>query len=259
MVSSLSVAELLDPFRSHPESAAVFSDYDGTLAPIVDDPATAVPLPGVVEALAGLARRYRLVGVVSGRPAAFLRAHLGGHGLFLSGLYGMEAVEGDEVVVDPEADRWRPVVEDVAARGDAELAGPSVERKGLSVVVHFRTDPAQESAARAWAAAEAGRSGLVVHPGRMSFELRPPLEVDKGRVVAAHAGDGGPVCFVGDDRGDLPVFDALDRAAAEHGTHVLRVAVGSPEAPPELLQRADLVVDGPEGVLSFLRDLLTSP
>jgi trehalose 6-phosphate phosphatase len=62
------------------------------------------------------------------------------------------------------------------------------------------------------------------------------------------------VCFVGDDRGDLPAYDALDRLAVR-GVHTLRVAVASSEAPDELIARADLVLDGPAEVLAFLRRL----
>ena len=69
MASSLSVTELLAPLRDDPRGTGVFTDFDGTLAPIVDDPASALPLPGVVDALEALAGRYGRVGVISGRPA----------------------------------------------------------------------------------------------------------------------------------------------------------------------------------------------
>ena len=236
----------------------MFSDFDGTLAPIVDDPAAARPLPGVVEVLGELARRYGRVGVISGRPAAFLQTHLGGQGLFLSGLYGLELVEEDgDVRVLDEAEGWRAVVEEVACAAEAGLPpGVSVERKGLSVTIHHRLDPSQEPASKAWTDEQARATGLIVHPARMSFELRTPVERDKGTVLAEAAEGRRQVCFLGDDRGDLEAFDTLDRMAAE-GATVLKVAVSSPEAPAEMLERADLVVDGPEGSLSVLRGLLT--
>lgn len=256
LTSSLSVTELVAPFRADPEGTGVFSDFDGTLAPIVDDPAAARPLPGVVDALERLAGRYGRVGVISGRPAAFLQTHLEGRGLLLSGLYGLEVVEGGMVQAVPEAEPWRTVVEEVAAA--ERPAGLDVERKGLSVAVHFRTDPSLEPAAREWAAARAEATGLVLHTGRMSFELRPPVERDKGTVLAAAAEGFRQVCFLGDDCGDLEAFDTLDRLAAE-GATVLKVGVSSPEAPAEILERADLVVDGPEGSLSVLCALLGDP
>jgi len=257
LASSLTVAELAAPFRADPGGSGVFSDFDGTLAEIVDDPAAAAPIPGVVDVLGLLAGRYGRVGVISGRPAAFLLDHLAGRGLSLSGLYGLESVsEEGEVGVLPEAERWRAVVEEVAVRAADGLAhGVTVERKGLSVTVHYRTDPTLRAAVAEWAEREAAATGLVADAARMSYELRPPVRRDKGDVLYGAATGRRRVCFLGDDRGDLSAFDALDRLAAE-GASVVRVAVVSPEAPEELLARADLVVDGPEGSLSFLRALL---
>ena len=258
MASSLSVTELLAPFRDDPSGTGVFTDFDGTLAPIVEDPAAALPLPGVVDALEALAGRYGRVGVISGRPASFLHTHLGGRGVFLSGLYGLEFVEegSGEIRAIEEAAPWREVVEEAAAAGEAALpAGVSVERKGLCLTVHYRQDPSLEAESQAWVEAQARETGLVVHPARMSFELRPPLKRDKGTVLAEAAAGRHQVCFLGDDRGDLTAFDTLDRMAAE-GATVLRVGVDSEEAPAELLQRADIVVEGPEGSLRILRGLL---
>jgi trehalose 6-phosphate phosphatase len=107
----------------------------------------------------------------------------------------------------------------------------------------------------AWTADQALRTGLIAHPAKMSVELRPPVEADKGRVVTELAAGLDAVCFVGDDRGDLPAFAALADLAAE-GVQTLAVAVSSEEAPPELLAAADLVVAGPEGALALLRALV---
>ena len=254
MGSSLSVTELLAPFRADPAGSGVFSDFDGTLARIVDDPAAALPLEGVVDLLGRLAGRYGRVGVISGRPAGFLREHLGGRGLFLSGLYGLEYVDDEgEVRAIEEAEPWRAVIEDVVSAADA--AGLPVERKGLAVTVHYRTDRSQEEAVRAWAEEQAAATDLAVHPARMSYELRPPMRLDKGTVLADAAEGRRQVCFLGDDTGDLTAFDALDRMAAK-GVAVVRVGVESEEAPDELLERADLTVEGPEGSLRVLEALL---
>lgn len=260
MGSSLSVTELFAPFWADPTGSAIFTDFDGTLAPIVDDPAAARPLPGAVDTLAALAGRYGRVGVISGRPAAYLQEHLGGRGLFLSGLYGLELAPGDgEIHTVPEAERWRPAVDEVAARAEAGLPdGLSLERKGLAVTIHYRADPSRAAAAESWTAGQAEATGLLVHPARMSYELRPPLERDKGAVLVDAVEDRRQACFLGDDRGDLSAFEALERLA-DAGAAVVRVAVRSEEAPEELLDRADLVVDGPEGALSVLRAVLEGP
>ncbi|HVF14120.1 MAG TPA: trehalose-phosphatase [Acidimicrobiales bacterium] len=249
------IAGVISAFAAHAGSAGVFADFDGTLATIVDDPASARPVVGAAEALGDLALRYARVGVISGRPGAFLDEHLGGRGVALTGLYGLESVTPDGVVPEPAARAWRGVVDEVADRAEAELPPAlGVERKGLTMAVHFRVAPAYADLAREWTADAAARSGLAVHPARMSYELRPPLPHDKGLVLERSRGGLTHVMFVGDDRGDLEAFDVLDRVEADGGV-AARVAVHSQEAPAELLARADLVLHGPEDVLSLLRGL----
>jgi len=251
------VSTVISAFAADAASTGVFSDFDGTLATIIDDPLSARPLAGAAEALEALARRYARVGVISGRPGAFLAEHLGGRGLMLTGLYGLEVVTPEGVRPVPAAAPWRRVVDEVADRAESELPPAlGVERKGLSVTVHYRVAPGYADLARQWTADAAARTGLAVHPARMSYELRPPLAHDKGLVLSEAATGLTHVMFVGDDRGDLEAFDALDRMAAEAGVDAVRVAVRSAEAPAELLERADVVVDGPEGALSLLRSLV---
>ena len=248
------VAERLTPFRADPAAVAVVLDYDGTLSPIVADAAAALPEEGVPDLLARLRDRLGLVAVVSGRPVDFL-APLLPPGLVLAGLYGLELAVDDQRLDHPQSGNWREVIDDVAGR--AEVRGPAgvgVERKGLSLTLHYRTVPDQEAATAAYAAEEAHRSGLVARPARMSWELHPPIEVDKGTAVLDLADDFAAVAFAGDDVGDLPGFDALDELA-DRGVATLRIAVDSPEAPPELLERADIVVDGPQGLVTLLESL----
>ncbi len=214
-----------------------------------------MPLPGAVEVLARLAERYGLVGVVSGRPVSYLQERLAGAGerLWLSGLYGLEATDGGRPVEIPGVRWWRPKVAEAVA-GARERFGELVEDKGLSLTLHARTAPEREAEIRAWAAAEAGRSGLAVRPAKASVELHPPVPTDKGTVVEAAAGGMRAAAYFGDDLGDLPAFDGLDRLALT-GVTAVRVGVRTEEAPPELLHRADVVVDGPEGALAFLEAL----
>lgn len=244
----------LAPFAERPALAAVVLDFDGTLSPIVDVAAEARPVDGAVELLDRLAGRLGLVAVMSGRPVDFLRPLLP-PSVVLSGLYGLEVVR-DGVRSDlPGAGAWREVVADVARISvDRGPQGMVVEPKGLSLTLHYRTRPDVAPAVVAWAETQAARSGLVARPAKMSVELHPPIAADKGTALEALTAGLAAVCYAGDDQGDLPAFDALDRLAAA-GVHTLRVAVASPEAPPELLERADLLVDDPAGLVDLLRRL----
>lgn len=243
------------PWLAQPSRSGVFTDFDGTLAPIVDDPATARPLDGVPRVLGDLAEGVGRVAVVSGRPARFLLGHLGGARVSVWGLYGLEHAEHDRIVPVPEAEEWRPVVADVVRQARDDLSGPiQVEDKGMTVVLHYRRAPDHAAIAERWAGDAARRTGLALHPGRMSVELQPPLGQSKGAVVERLAEGLGAVCFFGDDHGDLEAFRALDRLG-ERGVATIRVGVHTEESPAELAQRADLTVDGPEGVLEILTAL----
>ncbi len=250
----MTLDQLVAPIREDPASAAILSDFDGTLSPIVLDPATARPLTGVRAALAGLVEPYAVVAVISGRPVDFLEDVVP-EGVVVSGLYGLETLR-DGVRSDLEgAGVWREVVQHVAtaSRSSGPL-GMLVESKGLSLTLHFRTNPELADEVHEWAEAQAARSGLLVRPARMSVELHPPIECDKGTAVASLTKGLRAALFLGDDAGDLPAFTALD-ALAINGVAVAKVAVRSPEAPPALLDAADAVVDGPQGALDLLRNL----
>lgn len=248
----------LEPFLRAPERSGILTDFDGTLAPIVEDPLAARPLDGAVELLHDLARRYRRVAVVSGRPASFLvkRLHAADEGLVLFGLYGLEMASAGVVTAHPDCEHWQPMVRRMADEADEQLPDTIfVERKGLTVTLHFRTVPDLEPTVHDWVHAAAERSGLAVHPARMSYELVPPIPIDKGRVVHDLSTGLQAVCFFGDDLGDLPAFAALDDLRAE-GVDTLKVAARSPEAPEALYEEADVLVDGPPGALALLSRLL---
>jgi trehalose 6-phosphate phosphatase len=240
---------------------AICLDFDGTVAPIVDDPEAARLLPGIVELLGPLAGRYAAVALVSGRPATYLAVHAGAPGVRYLGMYGLEEIVEGRVQVDPRLEAARPAVaaaaEELARHPAVTASGAHLEDKRYAVAVHTRrvADPDRwaDPIAEATAAVAAGH-GLEVIPGKLVWELRPPVASDKGdavRQVVAASG-ASAVVVVGDDRGDLPAF----AAAAELGGGSLRVAVASAEAPRELLDAADLVVEGPEGARDLLERLL---
>jgi trehalose 6-phosphate phosphatase len=242
---------VLAPFLAEPGTAAIVSDFDGTLSAIVDDPASARPIAGAIEALSALVGRFGLVAVMSGRPTDFLRDLLPSE-IVLSGLYGLEVVRDGQRTDHPSAGAWRETVADVVrTSADRGPDGMDVETKGLSLTLHYRRHPELAADVDEWARRQAARSGLVLRPAKMSIELHPPIEADKGSALETLAGDLRAACFVGDDIGDLPAFDALDRMA-ERGVHTVRVVVTSEEAPPELIERADILLDGPEAVVEFL-------
>lgn len=247
----------LRPLAEHAQRAAVLVDFDGSLAPIVDDPDASRPLPAARDALRALVGRVALVAVVSGRPVAFLHDRIGLDGVTYVGQYGLQRWQGDRVITDPRVEPYLGPVEAIAVAASRELPGVLVERKdGVAVVVHWRQKPEMAGQAAAWAARAAAAAGLELHPAKMAAELRPPVPVDKGNVVEELCAGFAAAAFAGDDMGDLAAFDALDRLQAQGRLeHAVRIAVRSPEEPPDLVARADVRVDGPAGLATLLAEL----
>ena len=249
----------LEALRAAPARAVVALDYDGTLAPVVDRPQDAVPAAGAVEALTALAAAVGRLALVTGRPADVV-VELGGltdvPGLLVMGQYGAQQWEGGRLTGDeplPGLEGLRDVLPELAA-----AEGADVEDKGLSLVVHTRRAPDPKGALerlRPRLAELAQRAGLEAHPGRLVVELRPPGH-DKGGALRRLC-DPVPsaVVFAGDDLGDLAAFDAVESLRAD-GVPGLLVCSGSDEGPAELRERADVVADGPAGVVEVLRGLL---
>jgi trehalose 6-phosphate phosphatase len=253
--------------RADPSSALVAFDYDGTLAPIVGDPSRAVPHPEVTAALRDLAAYVGRLAVVTGRPAqvavqlAGLDSAPGLERLAVVGHYGLErwdAESGKLSTVEPPAGLATVRAELPGLLESLGLSGASVEDKGLSVAVHVRglADPqgAFDRLQRPLVDL-AERCGLASEPGKRVIELRPP-GMNKGQALRklVEEFDARAVAFFGDDLGDLAAFDEVDRLRGV-GVPGLLICSGSAEE-SALVERADLVVDGPAGVVAFLRDLV---
>jgi trehalose 6-phosphate phosphatase len=245
--------------RADPASAVVALDYDGTLAPVVERPADAVAAPGAVAALRALAPRVRTLALVTGRPADVVVAlgGLGGvPGLVVLGQYGAQRW-ADGAVTSPEP---LPGVDVLRRELPALLAaeGAELEDKGLALVVHTRPSPDPAGALDRLTAPVTGlaeAAGLEVHAGRLVLELRPPGFDKRGALLSLCDPRPSAVLFAGDDVGDLPAFDAVDELRAQ-GVAGVTVCSASDEGPAELRERADVVVDGPAGVVALLGRLL---
>jgi len=236
-------ADLLAPLREAPERSALIFDVDGTLAPIVARPELAeVPLATKAE-LERLAGRYLLVAFVSGRSGAEARRLVGLEGPRYVGNHGLE--------LDPGAHELQAQIAAFRDTVDRE-----VEDKDLTLSYHFREarDEAEARAELEAIARRAAAEGLDPRWGRKVLEIRPAAKADKGTAVQALIQEAGArrALYAGDDTTDLDAFAALADASLEH---VVRVAVSSDEAPPELVAEADVVVDGPSGLARILTRL----
>ncbi|MFE7353094.1 trehalose-phosphatase [Streptomyces sp. NPDC057543] len=262
--------EALAAILARPDRAVIALDFDGTLADIVPDPEQARAHPGAVDALVALAPKVASIAVITGRPAGVAVRHGGFDGvrgldhLVVLGHYGTERWDAVSGTVRTPAPH--PGVAAVRAELPGVLDrfgawhGTWIEEKGQALAVHTRraADPqAAFDALREPLGELAARHGLIVEPGRLVLELRPP-GMDKGVALAQYVRetDAESVLYAGDDLGDLAAYAAVEKLRTEgpDGIPGLLVCSGSAEV-PELAERADLLLNGPGAVVGFLAAL----
>lgn len=257
------IAEVPDIFEFWPsvtdllniENPAVLVDFDGTLAEIVTDPATAEMVAGAAAALTALAERCP-VAVISGRGLDDLRERIGVAGVWLAGSHGFELLAPDgtrhvhDVVPGAEAALVR-AAEELRARL-SDIGGVAVEHKRFAVAVHYRSAASEDTGRVVAAVAEAGRAaGLRITSGREVVELRPDLDWGKGdalRWILEHVAAPALPVYLGDDVTDEDAFDAV----APNG---IAVVVHDPENTGRYTA-ARYSVTGPHRVRDFLARLV---
>ena len=235
---------LLERLTAAPDRAAIFLDFDGVLAPIVERPEDAYPPPETREELERLVDVYALVAVVSGRAGEDVRARVDVDGVVYVGSHGLE--------LDRQADRWRQQIADFASA--APWPQSEIELKGLSVAFHYRSHADERAAVlELEAIADAARDdGLVARFGRKVLEVLPPVGSNKGTAVHSllEGADISRVLVAGDDITDLDAFRAV-----EDYEDKLRVAVLAPESPRLLAEHAELVLGSTGEFLELLKKL----
>ncbi|MEZ0165303.1 trehalose-phosphatase [Kineococcus sp. LSe6-4] len=248
------VAAALERFAARGR-VLVALDFDGVLAPIVDEPSAARPLPEAVTALERLVATTD-VALVSGRDLDDLRACaappaavvlVGGHGTQSS----LEGAAGGQSLDEAESD----LLDRLGAELDrltADVAGAHVERKPMSAVLHTRraARPDAERVTRAVLAGPATWEGVHALRGKEVVELGA-VELGKGagllRLRERLSADGPPVeavLFAGDDVTDEDAFTALDPGAGD-----VTVKVGDGQS------AAGFRVQGPVDVAGLLHRL----
>lgn len=215
----------------------VASDFDGTLAALVDRPEAVVPDPGAVSALVSLSELPEThVAVISGRSRAVLEEHLGQANFILAGSHGAELGEIDgrsedvDDVLDVVADRLDTLVE--------EYDGALIERKPTAVAFHYRqVDEERQTEAADRATAVAGEFEEVrVQSGHKVVELVTG-KVNKGDALDAirRKLDVTGTVFVGDDRTDEHAFARLQPADL-----AVKIGAGSTCAPVRIASQSDV-------------------
>lgn len=254
---------LLKTWLAKPRRGLI-TDVDGTISPIVDTPTAAQVTPRARELLTELHTQLELVGVISGRAAADVQARVGLPGLVYAGNHGLERWQNGSVLSTEEVRQYRPGMEAVLLglrKFESDIPGVLLEDKGVTLSVHYRNAAQPEQAAAAMRptlTALANQNSLRVYEGRMIFEVRPPLEVNKGSafraLVEEHHLDAA--LYIGDDTTDIDAIHAARDLRARGVCYAFGVGVASSETPLSVLDAADFLVEGVSGVEDLLAWLL---
>lgn len=236
----------------------LITDVDGTLSPIVNVPDEARVTPRNLELLAGLRAKLTLTAVISGRSAEDIHQRVGLPGLIYVGNHGMERWQDGEVIVSPTAAAYRENLS--AATSEIKqilVTGMRFEDKGATLSVHYRQTKNPEKVANELTPPMqkiANQHGLHLTQGRMVFEFRPPVEIDKGTafedLVKSHRLDGA--FYLGDDTTDVTVFQTIRQLRESSRCLAYGLGVESRGTPQVVLTEADYLVQEVAGVESFL-------
>ncbi len=246
--------QALDLMRRSP--AGLFTDIDGTLAPIHDDPARAAVPEDTRDALARLAGKIAVV-AITGRAVEQARDMVALDNIAYSGNHGTEWLEDSVRWIEPAALPYAPRIREIARRAhrEAALEGVLVEDKGPTLSIHYRRalDPAAARRRILDFTARAA-SGMRVRDGKMLVEVRPPVALSKGQAVRSYIRRKGIVAAmaIGDDLTDVDAFRAIAEMRTAGDVRGASVAVLAADAPPALTDVADYAVDGPSGVRQLL-------
>lgn len=239
----------------------LITDMDGTISPLVLVPDDAEVTARSRDLLAGLEPLLTLVAVISGREVADVRRRVGLDALTYIGNHGLEQWHDGQVQYAPEALPYRESIEQVIAALDSLLLpGMQLEDKIVTLSIHYRRahDPTAAEALAAPLRALAQAQGLAFFEGKRVFELRPPLEIDKGtafmRLVDEHRLDAA--IFMGDDTTDADALRAARDLRAAGVCDTLALGVASEDTPAAVRASADVLVQGVSSVEDFLDELL---
>ncbi|HEV8041324.1 MAG TPA: trehalose-phosphatase [Bryobacteraceae bacterium] len=203
--------------RAAPE-ILLFLDFDGTLAPIVEDPSSARMPPETRQALVRLASESRFsLAIISGRALSDLRLRVDLEDLIYAGNHGLEISGPGVEFIEPTAAERLKALGELSRHLKVRLhdiPGVEVENKVLSASIHFRRAPAASLAEIREAVEDAvifDDNPFEITEGRKVLEIRPRVGWHKGMAVRwiQHGHPGALPLYIGDDSTDEDAFLAL--------------------------------------------------
>lgn len=254
------VRRILEVLEHRP--SGLFSDFDGVLSEIAPTPDDAIAYPGAAEAIAAIAAKVDLAGIITGRAVDDIGTRIVIDDLVVVGNHGLEWFEQgtrrDHEAGTAAIEAVTHVLEAVKSElaGMTEISSMIWENKRLSGTIHFRNvdDPAAtEQLLLPIVQPLAEANNLRCTPGKMIVELRPLAHVTKGTALAEIVAKNSltSAVFIGDDVTDVDGFRALHEMRAR-GLHTLAVGVVTADAHPDIAAHADVIVNSVHEIVDVL-------
>jgi len=237
----------------------LFLDYDGTLTPIVETPDKALISQEAKHLLERLSKSPRCkLAIISGRSLKDIRSMVNLKNIIYSGNHGLQ-IQGPRIKFEsPISLRCKAILKQIKNDLTSKLSlvkGAILENKGLSLSVHYRLVDKKQIPKVKTIVHETAipyRNKIKIKTGKMVFEIRPPLEWDKGKVVLwllarqkfAAKEKGFMPIYIGDDITDEDAFKGLRKRG-------LTIFVGRPKQ-----TYAEYFLRDTQGVKEFLKRIL---
>ncbi len=237
----------------------LITDVDGTISNIAPTPQAAKVWPPCRHALAILVKHLALVAAISGRPAVEVRNMVKVDGVVYIGNHGME--HWDEGNLKPTEDiaDYSAVITATIDELTPVLSRPDIilETKGITATIHYRLCPNHQAARREILAAlkkATPAKRLRIMSGKMSINLLPPVDINKGtaviKLIKAYSLRAG--VYLGDEVTDIDAFKAIHSAARNSEFQGFTIGVTSREMPKRLRDESDFTLNGIDDVACFL-------
>ena len=241
-------------------------DIDGTLSPIAPTPGEARLYPGIA-ALLEKARAYARIAIMTGRSLESGAAMVDIEGITYIGTHGVEWCEGlptnHPVQINPNALPYFALSEellDLAEQRLADQPGIFIERKRLGGSVHYRLSPQPEQARELILLTllePAEARNFHLSEGKRVIDIKALLPLNKGTELRSFVqrSNLAGIIFAGDDRTDLDAILEIERLRQD-GLQTASIVVQAADTLPALLEHADVVVQGVEGMAKLLAEIV---
>lgn len=254
--------EVIDLLRECPPKTAILSDIDGTLHPIIDRPEIVQFYDYTPTILEGLAEKYALVGLITGRSMSSALQIIKARGIVYLANHGMEICRDQERKLADGLEEYVPKIRSaldlINQSSIAQEPGIFIEDKDVSVAVHFRQAPDKANEVDVLLQSLSDDMGLKVVKGRKVRELHPPVTIDKGTAIERLLYNQGIniAMYIGDDLSDIQAFKALKQIQWPKFQSVT-IGVRSAEVPQlETEESIDYLIDSVDDSIELLKMLL---